>query len=423
MTSQLGGGIFQGPAPQPVPWRYSMQSNGVSLATYLGDVSVDGAITFDDMTVVGYFNLPDGSEALEVTPVGNTVLPTYGSFQVLATTQVEDAREFAAVFGLYSDKGATEPGNEQDKVTLYAGLDMLPGSGAGWSFNTVTIVHAGVGAKDVHGYELDLNNNNQAYGDTVGSGGLSGATCWGLSVDGFSAYNSTGAILINQANGALGGKWNRGIVFGQDSIVQTGIENYAAMTWLIRNFASPDYVLYSSTASKLAVSGLVGFGADVVAGFAINAAFAGAMLSQLAGTTSAALRLADTGAAANLKYGDLSFDSGVFNLLFRNDDGSLKFAPFGVDTTGANPIIRPSTDDQTDLGATALAWRNVEAVNINARTRIGLGSYIYWTSGSGSPEGVVTANPGSLYSRLDGGPTTTLYVKTSGAGNTGWTAK
>jgi len=43
--------------------------------------------------------------------------------------------------------------------------------------------------------------------------------------------------------------------------------------------------------------------------------------------------------------------------------------------------------------------------------------------GSGSPEGVVVAPVGSLYLRTDGGTSTTLYVKTSGTGNTGWTAK
>ena len=43
--------------------------------------------------------------------------------------------------------------------------------------------------------------------------------------------------------------------------------------------------------------------------------------------------------------------------------------------------------------------------------------------GTSSPESVVAANIGSLYLRLDGGATTTLYVKTSGTGNTGWTAK
>ncbi|BAU40034.1 putative tail fiber protein [Ralstonia phage RSP15] len=46
-----------------------------------------------------------------------------------------------------------------------------------------------------------------------------------------------------------------------------------------------------------------------------------------------------------------------------------------------------------------------------------------WTIGAGSPEGVVTARIGSLYSRTDGGLGTTLYVKEAGFGNTGWTAK
>lgn len=42
--------------------------------------------------------------------------------------------------------------------------------------------------------------------------------------------------------------------------------------------------------------------------------------------------------------------------------------------------------------------------------------------GTGSPEGAVTAGVGSLFSRTDGGSGTSLYVKQSGAGNTGWTA-
>lgn len=43
-------------------------------------------------------------------------------------------------------------------------------------------------------------------------------------------------------------------------------------------------------------------------------------------------------------------------------------------------------------------------------------------SGSGSPEGVITANVGAQYVRTDGGPGTYLYVKVSGTGNTGWQA-
>lgn len=48
---------------------------------------------------------------------------------------------------------------------------------------------------------------------------------------------------------------------------------------------------------------------------------------------------------------------------------------------------------------------------------------IVWKTGVGSPEGVITAPVGSLYSNTLGGTNTTLYVKTSGTSNTGWTAK
>lgn len=44
-------------------------------------------------------------------------------------------------------------------------------------------------------------------------------------------------------------------------------------------------------------------------------------------------------------------------------------------------------------------------------------------SGTGTPEGAVSAPVGSVYRRGDGGTSTTLYVKESGTGNTGWVAK
>lgn len=43
-------------------------------------------------------------------------------------------------------------------------------------------------------------------------------------------------------------------------------------------------------------------------------------------------------------------------------------------------------------------------------------------SGSGSPEGVVTAVRDSIFTRTDGGQGTKLYVKTTDTGNTGWVA-
>ena len=44
-------------------------------------------------------------------------------------------------------------------------------------------------------------------------------------------------------------------------------------------------------------------------------------------------------------------------------------------------------------------------------------------SGTNTPEGAVTATVGSLFLRTNGGAGSTLYVKESGSGNTGWVGK
>jgi len=51
------------------------------------------------------------------------------------------------------------------------------------------------------------------------------------------------------------------------------------------------------------------------------------------------------------------------------------------------------------------------------------GGGIALISGAGTPESAVVAPVGTLYTRTDGGAGTTLYVKESGTGNTGWVAK
>jgi hypothetical protein len=45
------------------------------------------------------------------------------------------------------------------------------------------------------------------------------------------------------------------------------------------------------------------------------------------------------------------------------------------------------------------------------------------SAGTGDPNGVVTSVVGGLYLRVDGGVGSSLYVKESGTGNTGWVAK
>lgn len=71
-----------------------------------------------------------------------------------------------------------------------------------------------------------------------------------------------------------------------------------------------------------------------------------------------------------------------------------------------------------------LDFVNKELVPVVERLRLTLAAlFDIQYSGEGSPEGVVTAEPGSIYQRTDGGAGTSLYVKESGTGNTGWVAK
>lgn len=90
------------------------------------------------------------------------------------------------------------------------------------------------------------------------------------------------------------------------------------------------------------------------------------------------------------------------------------------------------------LGAADYPWRQIYAGGTDVSSggdgtvrraiRIGYGSSsgegnigIFY--GTSTPESVVTANIGSLFLRVDGSTSTTLYVKTTGTGNTGWTPK
>ncbi|MGK9199001.1 hypothetical protein [Sinorhizobium meliloti] len=106
-------------------------------------------------------------------------------------------------------------------------------------------------------------------------------------------------------------------------------------------------------------------------------------------------------------------------LRVHNQSNSSIFAIFeGSGNMDVGGIIRPVADATQSNGTQTLRWLHGFFQNV----RPGSGAAI-WTSGSGSPEGVVSAAVGSMYTRTDGGAATTLYVKESGSGNTGWVAK
>jgi len=98
------------------------------------------------------------------------------------------------------------------------------------------------------------------------------------------------------------------------------------------------------------------------------------------------------------------------------DFGSSVNRSIGV---GRNLFVKNSdewvagTDDSTNRMSLSSSVLSTSGYNIGS---------VQIRSGSGTPEGAVTAPVGSLFLRTNGGTGTTLYIKESGVGNTGWVA-
>jgi hypothetical protein len=95
-------------------------------------------------------------------------------------------------------------------------------------------------------------------------------------------------------------------------------------------------------------------------------------------------------------------------------------------TTG-NPTLITANVTNTQSGTSSNLF-NLQ-VNSTSRFRVDKNAVVTINnssqiiSGSGTPEGTISAPVGSMYLRTDGGAGTTLYIKETGTGATGWTAK
>lgn len=110
---------------------------------------------------------------------------------------------------------------------------------------------------------------------------------------------------------------------------------------------------------------------------------------------------------------DTFINGKMFKIETKKADGTTRriwFEPNG-------DSLFPIEDNSIDLGKTTNRYRNVHLSSL----RLPNGVMVY--SGTGTPEGRDSAPVGSMYTRTDGGVGTTLYVKESGTGNTGWVAK
>ena len=104
----------------------------------------------------------------------------------------------------------------------------------------------------------------------------------------------------------------------------------------------------------------------------------------------------------------------TFSYKFTNDNATQGIESRNFAGDGKNSL--------TFIGRNKLNYRTF-AVTSHGRIQLSAGNRTEIFSGPGSPEGVRPSPKGSLYLRSDGGAGTTLYIKESGTGATGWVAK
>jgi len=116
-------------------------------------------------------------------------------------------------------------------------------------------------------------------------------------------------------------------------------------------------------------------------------------------------------------------NAGQTRIQFDSDTTLSNFALSGLDTDngkifeGVDYDINHNTR-QVDLYESYPAGTAISRYREGADTQ-GSGTL----TGVGNPEGVVTADTGKIYTDSSGGVGSTLYVKETGTGNTGWAAK
>lgn len=117
-----------------------------------------------------------------------------------------------------------------------------------------------------------------------------------------------------------------------------------------------------------------------------------------------------------------------------NSSGNWDFGSGTITTTGnitgfnwlGSGFVRAAAASYIGWNGRATFYSSADGVidaRNNANSQYASIQTLYDRFGSGSPESVVTAPVGAVYHRTDGGAGTSLYVKESGTGNTGWVAK
>jgi hypothetical protein len=260
---------------------------------------------------------------------------------------------------------------------------------------------------------------------TAGAGGTHWDVNGGsLYLDRCSGEFGTGAILMRGTNGALTPyvecKWSNYITSGANAISITSATALLTMGWsAIQNLATTGNGI-SITAGS--VAGVFNSTFTVVAGASnyVVTGDAGSVLYQQGNNYSNA-PYATYETKINSLVTQFTYSPSRLNL----GQTATPSAPNGGEAwLSSSNILTWYGHNSTQYAAAALSVANqfTAQQQLTSGLKLTSSSGPTITAGTNTPEGAITAPVGSLFLRTNGAANTTLYVKQTGSGNTGWTA-
>ena len=368
---------------------WNASTNTPALASGVGTkgdyyvVSVAGATNLDGQTLwgVGDWAVFNGAEWQKVEG-GNTINATTVSASTSVTTPVIQATSSAG--GTLKNNGGTAQlqwgSGGGSNLSLEVATNINPANAA------VAISPTGTGTVTINPATASTMNNVAIGGTTPLAGSFTTATATSINKMAITAPATSSTLAVADGKTLTANKTLT--LDGTDSTTMTFPTTSATIA---RTDAAQTFTGTQTFSNAIAPSILL------TGGTSATGVFAG----EIGMPNSTGIRWRN---AAN---------TGYYNVMYLDGSNIIQIASSGIST-----IIGGSVT----VGASATLTTGNLIIGTSGKG-LDFGSSVLWRTGAGTPEGAVTAAVGSLYTNTTGGAGTTLYVKESGAGNTGWVAK
>lgn len=220
-------------------------------------------------------------------------------------------------------------------------------------------------------------------------------------VNGFTIQSAAGTSTYNDASTSASGTVANRYLFG-----------IAAPTLTSTNSSTTNTI-----ASTLYIGGAPTASTNVTIGTALALYIAGGN-SQFRG--SVGIGPSNSSPSGTLHVYDATASTGVTRSIARAGAGQSTTNVFEVQNSSGTAVFTVNSSGAIFATSTA----NFGATSVTGTLTVsGNATASNFKRGAGSPEGSVSGSVGDIYLRTDGGAGTTMYVKESGTGNTGWAAK